>query len=529
MSKNTSATGKKNRPLCRIFAYFCLVLCLLLSAGSGFANDFEDAGMTVEPAMATATTTPATAGSTVTAGSVPTITAPTSETDQEVFLERLKQELDISKSEYYQITSNIRETRNRILNLKDDLSDLQNQMVYFDDQIAKIAEKLFTVVKQVVRAENEIKILYEEIEIKETALEYQKSLLKEYIRELYVYGDTYFDVTSEGEIDAFKILLADGNTGDILKEIKYLGILEETGDLLVEKLAELVDELDTARGEIEEKKAILEGLEKELRTQKENLETQKASKENLLAVTRNQDEIYRALLQQSMEEQKESLAEIQAFQETLAFIEEKIVEDGDAFDISEYEDLVGKKFMTIYEFHSQVSSNEGFIWPVMPDRGLSAYFHDESYRSVFGVQHNAIDIKAVQGTPVFAAADGVVYKAADNDYGYSYITLVHHGDLMTVYGHINQILVEEGQVVSQGSILGLSGGMPGTKGAGYMTTGPHLHFEVMQDGNYVDPLRFVPLEILSSEFIGELPEEYLDDWQMAILGSEILESEPGEE
>ena len=62
MSKNTSATGKKNRPLCRIFAYFCLVLCLLLSAGSGFANDFEDAGMTVEPAMATATTTPATAG-----------------------------------------------------------------------------------------------------------------------------------------------------------------------------------------------------------------------------------------------------------------------------------------------------------------------------------------------------------------------------------------------------------------------------------------------------------------------------------
>jgi len=364
-----------------------------------------------------------------------------------------------------------------------------------------------------VRAENEIRILYEEIDLKETALEYQKQLLKDYIKELYIYGDTYFEVDATGEIDAFKLLLADGNTGDVLKEIKYLGILEETGDRLVDRLVEIVDELEAAQVEIEVKRVALSKLEDELQGKKSYLETQRAAKENLLIVSRNQDSIYRELLVQSMEEQQEALAEIQAFQETLAFVEQKIVEEGDSFDISKYEDMVGQRFMTIYEFHKLPSSGEG----------LSAYFHDPSYRGVFGVQHNAVDVRVGQGTPVFSVADGVIYKAADNDYGYSYVTVVHHDGLMTNYGHISNIMVEEGQVIAQGSILGLSGGMPGTKGAGYMTTGPHLHFEVMQNGAYVDPLRFLPLEVLDAEAMETLPDSYMDDWELAILSSDLLE------
>jgi murein DD-endopeptidase MepM/ murein hydrolase activator NlpD len=297
-----------------------------------------------------------------------------------------------------------------------------------------------------------------------------------------------------------------------------MGILEETGDRLVAKLSELTTQLADARADLEAKKASLEKLQTELEAQKDNLTAQKAAKENLLALSKNQDEIYRELLKQSLEEQEESLAEIQAFKESIAFIEQKIAEEGDNFDVSKYEDLVGKKFMTLYEFQKSASEAGDFIWPVIPDRGLSAYFHDPSYQGYFGVQHNAVDIRADQGTPIRAAADGVVYKAKDNGTGYSYIVVVHHDDLMTTYGHVSNIMVEEGQVVSAGDVIGLSGGMPGTKGAGYMTTGPHLHFEVMKNGAYVDPLRFLNLEILSEESAKALPEEYWDDWERAVLG-----------
>jgi murein DD-endopeptidase MepM/ murein hydrolase activator NlpD len=87
---------------------------------------------------------------------------------------------------------------------------------------------------------------------------------------------------------------------------------------------------------------------------------------------------------------------------------------------------------------------------------------------------------------------------------------------MTVYGHISSMMVKEGQVVSQGDIIGLSGGMPVTLGAGYMTTGPHLHLEFIQDGAYVDALRFLPLEALSSEAVSTLPESYMESWKNAV-------------
>lgn len=486
------------------------VFCTFLLVNFAFAEDFETKEAESLPGQ---TQTNETIPQTATQAGVDS-----SQSEKDEFLKRLNQELNISKTEYYQITRNIRETRGRINSLRNEMSDLQNQFKYFDDQVAVTEEKLFTVLKQVIRKENEIKILYGEIEIKETALEYQKALLNDYIKQLYVYGDTYFDVDADGNVDAFKLLLADGSTGDVLKEIKYMGILEETGDRLVAKLSGLTVELTTARTDLEAKKTSLEKLETELRAQKDNLTAQKAAKENLLALSKNQDEIYRELLKQSLEEQEESLAEIQAFRESIAFIEQKIIEEGDNFDISKYEDLVGKKFMTLYEFQKSVSSGSGeMIWPVIPERGLSAYFHDPSYQGYFGVQHNAIDIRVGQGTPVRAAADGVVYKAKDNDYGYSYIVIVHHDNLMTTYGHISNIMVEEGQVVESGDIVGLSGGMPGTKGAGYMTTGPHLHFEVMQNSAYVDPLRFLQFEILSEENIKELPEEYYDDWERAVF------------
>jgi len=74
---------------------------------------------------------------------------------------------------------------------------------------------------------------------------------------------------------------------------------------------------------------------------------------------------------------------------------------------------------------------------------------------------------------------------------YAYVMLIHGNGISTVYGHVNKILVKEDDFVMQGQPIALSGGLPGTLGSGPFTTGPHLHFEVRQDGVPVDPMDFL--------------------------------------
>lgn len=129
---------------------------------------------------------------------------------------------------------------------------------------------------------------------------------------------------------------------------------------------------------------------------------------------------------------------------------------------------------------------DGFHWPVFGI--VTAEYQDRSYRNYFGVPHQGMDIRAGQGSPVAAAADGIVFLARDGgQWGYSYILIGHRDGFATLYGHISEIRVINGQEVKQGDIIGLSGGQPGTHGAGPLTTGPHLHVEVIKDGVHINP------------------------------------------
>jgi len=130
-------------------------------------------------------------------------------------------------------------------------------------------------------------------------------------------------------------------------------------------------------------------------------------------------------------------------------------------------------------------------WPVKPLLGISAYFHDPSYFDRFKFQHNAIDIPTPQGSYVHSAGEGIVVKVADNGLGFNYITVQHPNGLVTLYGHVTKFLVKEGDRVAAGQSIALSGGQPGTPGAGVDTTGPHLHFSVYQHGAATDPLQFL--------------------------------------
>jgi murein DD-endopeptidase MepM/ murein hydrolase activator NlpD len=100
------------------------------------------------------------------------------------------------------------------------------------------------------------------------------------------------------------------------------------------------------------------------------------------------------------------------------------------------------------------------------------------------ILHAGIDIAAATGTTIAAAADGrVIVAGTQGDCG-KMVALDHHGGLSTIYCHMSQIFVGVGQDVQRGQAIGAVG-MTGD------ATGPHVHFQVMQDGHPVDPMSFL--------------------------------------
>lgn len=118
-----------------------------------------------------------------------------------------------------------------------------------------------------------------------------------------------------------------------------------------------------------------------------------------------------------------------------------------------------------------------FDWPVKGR--ISSRFGPR-----WGRMHEGLDIAVNTGTQVRAAADGVVRFAGWNG-GYGYLVVIDHGrGIETRYAHNSRLLVKRGQRVSRGEVIARSGSTGNS-------TGPHVHFEIRQNGKPVDPLRYL--------------------------------------
>ena len=99
-------------------------------------------------------------------------------------------------------------------------------------------------------------------------------------------------------------------------------------------------------------------------------------------------------------------------------------------------------------------------------------------------KHAGVDFQAPVGTPVRAAAGGVVVRASPySGYG-RYINIKHSSSINTAYAHLSRIVVRNGQHVAQGQIIGYTGNTG-------VTTGCHLHYEVHKNGVPINPMSFV--------------------------------------
>lgn len=123
---------------------------------------------------------------------------------------------------------------------------------------------------------------------------------------------------------------------------------------------------------------------------------------------------------------------------------------------------------------------------------ISADYLNTSYRKNFKIDHYGIDIPVPQGSEIYASLDGCVrVRRFENDNKYNYIDLESHPEgVFFRYGHISELKVADNECVKKGQVIALTGGQPGTIGAG-MTTGPHLHFEIIKHNKNIDPERWL--------------------------------------
>jgi murein DD-endopeptidase MepM/ murein hydrolase activator NlpD len=136
------------------------------------------------------------------------------------------------------------------------------------------------------------------------------------------------------------------------------------------------------------------------------------------------------------------------------------------------------------------------LWPIphatiTQGFGPTPFVFEASYAG-FPHFHTGIDLAVPRGTPVFAAADGVIMLArpmantggALVGYG-NYVIIQHDPGLKTLYGHLLTIGVKEGDIVHRGQLVGLVGSTGNS-------TGPHTHFEVRIENSPVDPMQMLP-------------------------------------
>ncbi len=125
-----------------------------------------------------------------------------------------------------------------------------------------------------------------------------------------------------------------------------------------------------------------------------------------------------------------------------------------------------------------------YIKPISGGRLSSSFGRRSAPKRGASTYHKGIDWATPTGTAVVASSGGTVARAGWGS-GYGYVVYINHPDgRQTRYGHLSKVLVSAGQKVSQGQKIALSGNTG-------VSTGPHLHFEILVNGSQVNPMKYL--------------------------------------
>ena len=349
-------------------------------------------------------------------------------------------EADAIRKEYNDLQQQINDKRQEMNNLKNELDKIKGQKASTQQQKNLLDQRNSALTEEITLLEQQIDITTRSIAANEALEEQQTELFHKQVRM----------EEEQGTLSYWSVLFKATSFSDLISRIDFINEIARYNKKVISDLQEI-------RQELADDKAALEQQSEELNASKQELEGQISESMKLLAEYIKTEEGKQA-------EYDAIKAEEEALDDLMAAAEAKARELG----LNDIAGTVG-----------------GYIWPCNGIRWITSMFGGrQSPGGIGSTNHKGVDIGTPMGTPVLAAKSGTVTWASWNG-GYGNCVIISHGNgNSTLYGHLSGYNVTTDQQVKQGQVIGYSGNTGNS-------TGPHLHFGIIENSNWIDPLNYL--------------------------------------
>ena len=377
----------------------------------------------------------------------------------------------VSAEDNVQLTENVSQTNTvNTLSLNEQKEQVEEELEKAEEQLTYVQEELSKAVVDLQEMDdkineyqenlNQINSQYEELQQKviksETELEEAK---EKYESRLNLLKNRLVAIYKNGETRYLDVLMNSKNIIDFVSKYYVVQKIAQMDSKVIEELKNQKLELEKINNELEENKA--------------QMKLAKVEAEKQTVILTNTRTVYENQKNSLSESEKQLNAQIETYKK-------------------QQEELENLIQYTIYGSTYELKYSGGvMIWPTLETSYITSPYGSRVH-PIQGVikNHDGIDIGGNLGDSVYASADGIVIYSAFNTGGYGNMIMIDHGingegiKIVTLYAHGNKLLKTVGETVKQGDII-MEMGSTGN------STGPHVHFEVRENGTHVDPKKYL--------------------------------------
>lgn len=385
------------------------------------------------------------------------------------------------------------EIQEEIDKLQEQSDELAAQREELESQISANRSKTLTTVEQKAQVDQQIELTRQEIENTNAQIHQYSELIAEKqaeLDELKVKQDDLFDryrlrmraMQERGEISAWAVVLQSENFADMLNCHAMIEEIAKTDQRMMDEMRALAERVLAAKDALADEKTQLELKKAELADAEDALSEMRKESEDLLTQLISDKE-------KLVKEAEEYEAQEAALSDQIAALEQErtaaLQREWEAAHPPQPDNNGGDPAPAPVP-----SSGESFLFPLPAGVGVvltSPYGYRTHPITGNYTMHNGVDLAIGGGTPIYATKSGYVTTATYNyAYGY-YVTINHMDGFSSLYGHMTNYIVSDGDYVERGQTIGYVGT------TGY-STGNHLHFTIYYNGGTVNPMSYISLQ-----------------------------------